>query len=199
MKNVTVEPVQSNNLSVIAYIHCASLPNDFLPSLGRDFLEQVYYPAAIQSKHAKTLVAQVAGNPVGFVTIAHDTERFSQDILNGRLLVLAKYALRATLRDPCHLRKSLEVFGSVMMTKPDLVKGEIVFIAVEQTHRGQGIGKQLVVAAIDYLRQKDVPFCRTKTLAENIGVIEMYEGLGWQVRDHFRLIGREYVTIVTNL
>jgi ribosomal protein S18 acetylase RimI-like enzyme len=111
--------------------------------------------------------------------------------------VLAIYAFRATFRDPRHLSKSLEVFWSVAASKPDPAKGEIVFIAVDQAHRGQGVGKKLVVAALDYLRQKGVQFCRTKTLAQNIGVIKMYERMGWHVRDRFRLIGREYVTIVS--
>ena len=37
------------------------LPDDFLPSLGLDFLERVYYHAALVSKHAQTLVVEQQG------------------------------------------------------------------------------------------------------------------------------------------
>lgn len=194
--NVVIQTAQPGHLSAVARIHYRALPDDFLPSLGLDFLERVYYPTAFQSQHAATLVALKGGHPVGFVTIAHDSECFTRSILRGRLLILAAYALRAALRDPRHLSKSLEVFWSVGASKPDPVKGEIVFIAVDQAHRGQGVGKKLMVAALHYLRQKGVPSCRTKTLAQNVGIIKMYEGMGWRVRDRFWLIGREYVTIV---
>lgn len=196
-KDVVIQTAQPDHLPVVAAIHHSSLPDDFLPSLGLDFLQRVYYPAAFQSQNGATLVALDGGQPVGFVTIAHDSARFTREILRTRLPVLATYALRAALRDPRHLRKSLEVFWSVLASKPDPIKGEIVFIAVDQTCRGQGIGKELVVAALDYLCQKGVRFCRTKTLAQNIGVVKMYEGMGWHIRDRFRLIGREYVTIVS--
>lgn len=195
--NRMIRVAQLEHLAAVAAIHVHALPDDFLPSLGLDFLQRVYYPAAFRSPHAATLIAMVNGSPVGFVTIAHDSDRFTRDILRGRLFQLAAYALRAALRDPRHVRKSLEVLWSTLSSKPDPVKGEIVFIAVSQTQRGQGVGKKLVVAALDYLCRKEVRFCRTKTLAQNVGVIKMYEKMDWHVRDHRRLIGHEYVTIVS--
>jgi ribosomal protein S18 acetylase RimI-like enzyme len=196
-RRIEVHRAQQKHISALAELHYMSLRDDFLPSLGLSFLKRVYYPAALESQHAVTLVVIENNQPVGFVTIASDSDRFTQDILRGRLHVLAAHALRRALREPYHLRKSLEVFWSSVISKPDPIKGEIVFIAVDQVHRGQGIGKKLVLAALDYLCQKGVQYCRTKTLARNVGVIAMYEGLGWHVRNHFRLIGREYVTIVS--
>jgi ribosomal protein S18 acetylase RimI-like enzyme len=98
-----------------------------------------------------------------------------------------------------HLVKSAEVLWSVLTSRKDPIDGEIVLIAVDGAHRGRGVGKALVAAALEYLGEKGVRQCRTKTLAANTGVIAMYEGLGWHVRDRFRLIGREYVTIVSPL
>ena len=195
--DLVIQTAQPGHLSEVAEIHYRSLPDDFLPSLGLDFLKRVYYPAVFQSPHAATLVAMRCGCPVGFVTIAHDANRFYRDILRRRLYLLVVYALRAALCDFRRLRKTLEVFWSSVASKPDPIKGEIALIAVDQSHRGQGIGKRLVAAALDYLHQKGIHSCRTKTLAQNIGVIKMYEGMGWRVRDRFRLIGCEYVTIIS--
>jgi ribosomal protein S18 acetylase RimI-like enzyme len=105
--------------------------------------------------------------------------------------------VRASFRRPRFLWDSAGVLRSAIFAKKDPIQGEIVFIAVDQEHRGQGLGKTLVNASLDYLGKRQVPFCRTKTLENNQGVIRMYEGMGWRVRDHFRLIGRGYVTLVS--
>jgi len=195
--NIVIKTAQPDHLSAVAKIHYRCLPGDFLPSLGLDFLERVYYPAALQSEHAATLVALHNAHPIGFVTVAHDSDSFVRDIIRAKLLVLVAFALRAGLRDRRHLSRTLQVFRSVVASKTDPVKGEIVFIAVDQKQAGRGVGKRLVVSALDYLRRKGVRFCRTKTLAQNVGVIKMYETMGWYVRVHFQLIGRQYVSIVS--
>jgi len=182
---------------VLARIHSEALPNDFLPSLGRDFLERVYYPATMRSSHGAHLVARDGGEAVGFVTIAHATVAFTRDVLRGRTGALARYAIRRALQQPAHLRLSAEVLWSALTQPRDPIDGEIVVIAVDAGSRGRGIGKALVAAALEYLRAHGVFQCRTKTLASNASVIAMYEGLGWHIRDRFRLIGRDYVTLTS--
>lgn len=181
----------------LAAIHHHALPDDFLPSLGADFLERVYYPATFRSRHGANLVATESGHPVGFVTIAHDSPRFTHDVVTGQWPRLAYFAARAAMRRPTHLLLSLQVVRAALLGQPDPLPGEIVFIAVNASHRGRGVGKALVAAALDYLKGHGVDQCRTKILAENAAVISMYEGIGWQVRDRFSLIGRDYVTMVT--
>lgn len=193
-----IRPARPEWVPALARIHAASLPDDFLPSLGADFLERVYYPAALASPHAATLAAvEGEGRPLGFVTIAHDSPAFSRDVAAGRTAVLARYALRAALRDPLHLRKSAAVAWTALWGRPDPLPAEIVFIAVDARARGGGLGKRLVAAAAEHVRARGLRALRTKTLARNQGVIGMYASLGWQVRDRFRLIGKEYVTLVS--
>jgi ribosomal protein S18 acetylase RimI-like enzyme len=197
MKLVTPDVIRMDDLPVVARIHYESLPEDFLPSLGLDFLEAAYYPAAIQSQNAVTYVIRIDDVPAGFVTVAHDSDRFTKDVLKGHYLMIGGYALRAVLRDPSYSVRSAQVFRAALLSKPDPIKGEIVFIAVDKNQRGQGLGVGLVTCAIEYLQHKGVDQCRTKTLASNANVIRMYEKLGWRVRDHFRLMQREYVTLVS--
>ena len=197
MKLVTPDVIRVDDLPAVARIHYESLPDDFLPSLGLDFLEAAYYPAAIQSQHAVTYVVRIDDVPAGFVTIAHDSDRYTKDVLKGRYLMIGGYALRAALRDPSYLVRSAQVFRAALLSKPDPIKGEIVFIAVDKNHRRHGFGVQLISCAIEYMQQKGIGQCRTKTLASNANVIGMYEKLGWHVRDHFWLMQREYVTLVS--
>jgi ribosomal protein S18 acetylase RimI-like enzyme len=194
---LTIEQATARDASALAAVHAEALPDDFLPSLGLEFLERVYYPATCESPHGAHLVARTGQRTIGFVTIAHKTSAFTGDVLRGRLLQLARCALAAASRRPAHLLTSAEVLWSVITARPDPIEGEIVLIAVSADARRRGVGKALVRAALDYLRRHGVAQCRTKTLAANASVIAMYDGLGWRVRDRFRLIGRDYVTIVS--
>jgi ribosomal protein S18 acetylase RimI-like enzyme len=188
-----------SEVAQLARIHATALPDDFLPALGRDFLESVYYPSALRSRYACTLVALVAGEVAGFATVAHEADRFLSGVIRENLVSVAYYVTRRILIRP---RTLLEVLGLARATftgTTDAVSGEIVFIAVDAAQRGNGLGKALVRAAVAYLSQQQVNRCRTKTLAANDGVIAMYRGLGWDVREQFRLVGRDYVTIVSPL
>lgn len=196
---VTVRPATAAEAGDLARIHFEALPDDFLPSLGLDFLELVHYPATFTSAYGANLVAVTDGRPVGFVTIAHDAGLFSRDIMRRAVWQIARYALRAAARNPLHLRQSAEVAWSALNGKADPVPGEIFLIAVDRDRRGQGVGQALVRESLAYLARHGVGRCRTKTLAANAGVIGMYERLGWSIRDRFSLIGREYVTIVSPL
>ena len=198
MLEANIRLATSFDVLELAQLHSKSLPDDYLPSLGLNFLQEEYYPAALQSFHAATYAACVEGRVVGFVTVAHDSAAFTQDVVRNRSGAMVKYALAAMLRNPTHIFQSFQVFWAAIIAKPDPIPGEIVFIAVDENYRNYGIGKQLVQKALGYLRQHYVKQCRTKTLAQNKNVIGMYEKLGWAVHNRFRLIGKEYVTLVSN-
>lgn len=197
MEHVEVGEVMTRELNQVSEIHIRALPDDFLPSLGLDFLQKVYYPAAMKSSSAATLAARREARVVGFVTIAWDSPQFTRDVLGGRYLLLGWYALRALFVRPVVFLRSFEVLWSALFSRPDPVKAEIVFIAVSPEYQNQGIGAGLVSAAVEFLKVHRETVCRTKTLASNRGVIRMYEKMGWHVRDSFRLIGRSYVTLVS--
>lgn len=194
---MSIAPAARSDAPSLARIHADSLPDDFLPALGRGFLERVYYPAALSSTNAVTLVARNSGVPVGFVTVASHSDAFTADVLRGRWISIARYSLAACVRDARQIRRTAEVAHTVLFGQPDAVQGEIVFIAVSESHRGKGLGPQLVKSAMDYLRERRVEFCRTKTLNSNRGVIRMYERMGWKVRNRQRLIGRMYCVLLS--
>lgn len=181
----------------IAVLHAESLPDDFLPSLGRDFLARQYYPAALASRNAATFVACSGDEVVGFVTVASDSGAFSGDVLRGRLLSIAGHAFRRAVLQPGHLLLSAQVLLATLCPRPSPCPGEIVFIAVAAGQRGHGLGRRLIQAAMDHLACCGVARCRTKTLARNGNVIRLYDSLGWEVVDRFRLIGRDYVVLLS--
>ena len=90
-----IRPAAASDIPRVARLHLEALPDYFLPSLGLDFLARVYYPAAFASPFGSTLVAASASDAVGFVTIAHDTDRFTGDVLRQKVVNIAISALRA--------------------------------------------------------------------------------------------------------
>lgn len=198
VEDPVIIPARLDDLPDLARIHFEALPDDFLPSLGLAFLEQVYYPAALRSEYAVTLLAKADRRTSGFVTVAHDSNRFTREVLRGQWIRMAFYALRTILRKPFFLVRSLEIIHNTLLSEPDPLPGEIVFIAVEPGAQHRGLGRAMVSASLEYLHTQGVRSCRTKTLATNQHVIAMYEKIGWRVRDHFNLIGRTYVTLVVD-
>ncbi|MGE0491766.1 MAG: GNAT family N-acetyltransferase [Vulcanimicrobiota bacterium] len=179
----------------LARIHHRALPDDFLPRLGRDFLEQVYWPAALGSlENGLTLIME---GPVAFATVAWDSPGFTRQIVRKNVWKLAYYALRSCLRNPLNLWRCVEVAYASLLARPHPVAAEIVLIAVEAEHRGQGMGRLLVQAASEIVRRQGQRRLRTKTLARNLNVIGLYESEGWTIDERFRLIGKDYVTLVS--
>jgi ribosomal protein S18 acetylase RimI-like enzyme len=197
MDRIEIGTVPPWELAQVAGIHFRALPEDFLPSLGLDFLQKVYYPAAVTSANASTLAARSSEKVLGFVTIAWDSPRFTRDVIDGKYLLFGWYALRALFIRPGVFLRSFEVLWSALFPRPDPIRAEIVFIAVSPEYQKQGIGRLLVSSAMRWAAENGESICRTKTLASNAGVIRMYEKMGWRVRDAFRLIGREYLTLVS--
>jgi len=194
-KRVLINLASENNLIDLAHLHYEALPGDFLPSLGVKYLERMYYPSALRSEHAKTFVISDKNKLMGFVTIAHNSARYTKEVLRDRWMSTVVYAAKIILRNPSFLLKCVEVIVTAAFSKPDMIESEIVYIAVSKEYRRKGTGTKLVVKAMEYLAEKGLSSCRTKTLAENTNVIRMYQNLGWYIQDQFRFIGKEYVTI----
>jgi ribosomal protein S18 acetylase RimI-like enzyme len=191
-----IEPARRQDIPQLARIHAQALPDDFLPSLGVDFLTRVYYPAALADLSATTLVRRHAGRTVAFITVASDAQAFAHRILRQRFGSLIYYAMRAAFRRPLHLFRSLEVAAAASRGTATSVGTEIVFIAVHSDFQGQGIGPALVQAGMTRLGGEGKT-CTTKTLASNTHVIRMYTSLGWTVSKSFRITGRDYVRLTS--
>lgn len=194
---IVIKQAAPSDIADLARIHVACLPADFLPSLGTGFMEKQYYPAALASTNAVTLMARDGEKAVGFVTVARDSNAFSRDVMRGRIVALACHAILRALRQPSHLLLSAQVLFAARRQNSYEASGEIVFIAVMPASRGQGVGRLLIAAAMAFLQNTAAPRCRTKTLAGNLNVIGLYQSLGWEIVDRFALIGNDYVMLLS--
>jgi GNAT superfamily N-acetyltransferase len=63
-----------------------------------------------------------------------------------------------------------------------LVGDEIKNMAVVEAHRGHGVGRALVVAAIEHARREHVAVLRVATGAADTGNLRFYQRLGFRMR-----------------
>lgn len=75
-----------------------------------------------------------------------------------------------------------ELLGTVMVGQ-DGHRGWIYYLAVEERLQGQGLGKQLLAGAEDWLRGRGVPKLMLMVRQENAAVQDFYRGLGYTDQD----------------
>src|SRR5687768_5617642 len=114
MQVVEIVKLTEMDISKVANVHYQALAEDFLPSLGLDFLEKVYYPAAINSANAVTFVARSGNDIAGFVTIAPDSPQYTRDVLAGNWISIGSYVFRSLFSRPVILLRSFEVLWSAL-------------------------------------------------------------------------------------
>lgn len=69
--------------------------------------------------------------------------------------------------------------GTVMVGH-DGHRGWIYYLAVEETHRGAGLGRQLMASAETWLREHGVVKVQLMVRAENTAVLAFYDHLGYE-------------------
>ena len=74
------------------------------------------------------------------------------------------------------------LIGTVMVGG-DGHRGWVYYLAVDPGLRGQGLGRVLMQAAEDWLREHDLPKIQFMVRRDNDGVIAFYERLGFELQD----------------
>jgi len=193
MTDFEIHQLEKTDITKIASIHKSSLPDDFLPSLGMDFLEKIYYPAILFGKSSKTFVAYRKKIPAGFVVVSLNSKLMVNEIISYRKILFFFYLLKASLSSLKMLKMVLGIIfsGSLSYEKSD--EGEIYTIAVDYAYRGQGIGRLLVDKAEEYLRINNLQGIMIKTLLSNHDWINFFIKNGWTISSKIKISSKEYV------
>ena len=72
--------------------------------------------------------------------------------------------------------------GTVMVGH-DGHRGWVYYLAVDESHRGEGLGRQLMLAAEDWLRERGVVKLQLMVRSANAGVLDFYDRLGYEDAD----------------
>ncbi len=195
MQTVEIDELKFEWIAEIAAIHMQSLPDDFLPGLGAEFLQKVFYPAAMRSPYGRVFVDAPQGRPRGFVVITTDSSRFFRSIVQKEFWGFVKTGLRTSFTSWKNFRRNFEVLASLFEKGVDENLGEIYEIAVSVDQQGRGTGKALVARSIEYLKEAGVPGIKVKTRKNNTRWIGFFLKSGWHLAQEIHLIGKDYVVL----
>lgn len=186
---VTFRPMARTDAAWSAELHRRALAVGLFPSLGPRFLRR-YHLTFIDSPFAVALMAEVDDAPAGFVlgilqpgphrreTLRRHGSRLAVMGLGAILVrpaVLFRFArtrLRAYVRALWRHLRTHEVRERHDSTGRAAV---LCHIAVEDSHRGLGLGKQLVDALVGAACATGRRTVRTST----VDAASFYESLGW--------------------
>ncbi len=195
--NIRISPLEPCWIEDVAKIHFNSLPNDFLPMLGLDFLINTFYPSVLSSSSGKVFVAlNKFEKPVGFVLVTLKSNEFLKSILKNRFLDFLKIGISSSFISLENLKNNFQIITSSIFSKNILDVGEIYIIAIKNSFRRKGIGKLLVNKSMGFLKDNSISGIKIKTLSTNTEWIEHFSKEGWKLANNFQMIGKEYVNLI---
>lgn len=182
-------PLQTGHVPEIARLHAQSLRGDFLPSLGEGFL-RVLYRTALARGMGSGWVWVENGPALGFILGCLDTRAFFRGVLKAAALSLAAAALPSVLGRPALLGRVAETFAYPRREVLPEVSAELLVIAVAESARRRGIGRQLVSALTEDFRARAIGGYKVTVLQSNDPANAFYRGLGFRMAGEFTLYQR---------
>ena len=190
-----IGPLKHEHIDEVVRIHSSALKGDFLPSLGIAFLT-TFYRALINEPNTYTLVYYQKGQVQGFVIGTSNMTSFLKNILKKRFLEFSLLIAYQIIKNPRLLKN---VFETLFYTKRESgPKAELVIIAVDQKHRGQGIGKTLIKALEKIFLENKIREYKLTVIAgkEAVG---FYSYLKFRPIGYFNLYGKRWLVLEKNI
>lgn len=178
-----IAPLVREQAPQIAKIHFVSLPDNFLPSLGIDFLEK-FYEGIIEERGVFGYV-DVEGKKIrGFILGTDDMNDFFIKALKNNFFQLTHQLVLKILKKPIIIKKILETF---LYPKKEVgPRAELIVIAVLKRWQGQGIGKRLIATLEKKFLQRTIKKYKLTVHADKKAVY-FYEKLGYRRLSSFNL------------
>ncbi len=195
MTKFVIREYTISDLSRIVEIHGASLPEDFLPSLGSKFLNHIFFPAVSKSQNARIFVAIHNDLVVGFAILSLNSGKLLKEIFFYQPLKFLYLSVSSVIFSLTQLRMALGILWSSLYLKDKNDFSEIYLIAVDQAYRGQGIGQMLVNKSIEFVETRKLTGIKIKTLETNRSWISFFEKKNWKKTCEFRIAGKDYVIL----
>jgi len=85
-----------------------------------------------------------------------------------------------------------ETLVGAVLCGTDGRRGYLSHLAVATSHRRQGIGRALVGACMDALKQAGIPRCNTFVYAENEAGLAFWRSIGWRGWEEFNVTAMSY-------
>jgi len=177
----------------VAGIHFDSLPNDFLPSLGFEFLNNVFYRFVLNDANSVCLVSIKDNKCIGFLLLTFDSSKFLRLLIRNNFLKIGYYFIKSAIKNPKIIPFAIGLISSVQKNEKEMSNfAEIYEIAVDERARGFGVGDALVKKSIELASRKSSGI-KIKTLKANKNWVDYFLKNKWRLSKEYSFYGKTYV------
>ncbi|MCK4658996.1 MAG: GNAT family N-acetyltransferase [Phycisphaerae bacterium] len=184
-----------DDLSVLADIHAAGMPRDFLVRLGRTFQTKVLFPTMLAASGTCLYVAQEGGKVRGFLVTRLGFGGVISEVLAHHPVWMLVSCVAAALRHPSLLRDAVSVLAQVRKrgAEPEVpASAELFLMAVDPRARRRGVGRALVEHSVTQLRAGGITTYRVLPHADNKSAKRFYEDTGFTETGIYHFAGQPW-------
>jgi len=175
-----------SDLNAVVSIHMISFPSFFLTFLGKNFLTILYKATIVLDIGITKVVVDSEGNIAGFVSGTTQQSGFYSCLLKKYFFAFAIASLRGVLCKPKIVFRLIRSFKKSADAKTSVAEASLMSIAVNPKFQGYGLGKQLVNAFSDAIKQQNIyEYCLTTDLFNNDSVNNFYKSCGFELARQF--------------
>jgi len=192
-KNNIITSLSKEDINDIAKIHLEALSQDFLPSLGKKFLE-VFYKGVLKVPNSFALISKDNNTITGFIIGTSNMTNFFKKVIKSKAVYLSFIVFIKIINNPKIIKN---VIDSLFYTANE--KGpaaELVIIAIDNNYRGKNIGKELVKALEFELNNIGVKEYKVSVTNNNEGANLFYNKLGFKLYESFDFNGKYFNCLV---
>lgn len=182
----------------IAAIHVRSLFGDFLPSLGVDFLSELY-KSILELNLGFGFVAKNRKSIQGFVLATTNMQKMFKEVFFKKAFPLGLKILPALLKDPAKILKIIETFTYSDKESKAQTKSELIVIAVDNKFRNQNIGSNLLLTMDYEFVKRGIKEYKVTVNSNNFGAIKFYGRQGFKFAYRFSLYKRDWSLLTKKL
>lgn len=183
-----IKAVTSCQIPEVVRIHNSSFKGFFLTELGDDFL-YLYYNSVRLNKEGILLGAFIKNDLVGFCAATTYSNGFNKRLIKSNFFSYSKVAIKLFFTRPMALFRLLKNLTKRDSTiSDDGEYSELLSIGVDVNKQGLGIGKELMFALEQNLKQLSCSALSLTTDCEkNEKTVAFYESSGFSVLYEFRV------------
>lgn len=191
-------PLTIQDVPTITRIHCETLAEGFLSALGPGFLE-VLYTYLLDDAQVFGFVYEDVEVVHGFVIGCERIRQLFSRTLARHAWHLAIPIIRPLIRHPRLIGRVLQTILYPGKEPMPSVEVELIVIAIDPHHRGQGVGRTLVSFLNHAFLQRGIHTYKVTVLQSNEQANHFYRSLGCTHSGTFQLYGRDWNLYVAHL
>lgn len=179
---VNVRLASLDDVGGIVKIHQAAFDSFFLTTLGEQFLV-CYYTAFVKSDKGVVFCAEKEGCMVGFSACSYISRGFNSGLIKKNLFRFSCEAIRLLFINPkavIRLVKNLNKESSDSAMSDIGQYAELFSIAVRPKYHGKGIGRSLLEATENKVKEYNNQMSLTTDYFDNDKTIAFYRALGYR-------------------